>query len=163
MVPKLTPWMFPERLRSSGHLATSLRVDTTSLPDTEITALLGRGTHFEGKLLIEGRVRLDGAFAGSIYGDATLIIGEGASLDAQIEVANVIVRGGTVKGQIRARQAIELYVPARVDADLQSPSVYIEKGVHFEGSCRMAPLEEDEEPGPMDVEDLDEQSMVGGD
>jgi cytoskeletal protein CcmA (bactofilin family) len=30
------------------------------LPSTEITALLGHGTHFEGKLYFEGRVRIDG-------------------------------------------------------------------------------------------------------
>ncbi len=34
------------------------------LPATEITALLGRGTQFEGKLHFEGRVRLDGVFKG---------------------------------------------------------------------------------------------------
>jgi cytoskeletal protein CcmA (bactofilin family) len=37
-----------------------------SLPATEITALLGRGTHFEGKLHFEGRVRIDGTFKGEI-------------------------------------------------------------------------------------------------
>ena len=35
-------------------------------PATEISALLGRGTRFEGKLSFEGRVRIDGAFTGEI-------------------------------------------------------------------------------------------------
>src|ERR1017187_2154206 len=50
------------------------------LPATEITALLGRGTHFEGKLHFEGRVRIDGTFKGEIRSDDTLIIGEGAEI-----------------------------------------------------------------------------------
>ena len=136
-------------------------VDTTTLPDTEITALLGRGTRFEGKLLIEGRVRLDGQVVGSIFGDATLIVGEGAHVQADIEVTNVIIRGGKVQGKIRAKDAIELYVPSRVTADLHAPSVYIEKGAHFEGSCHMGPV--DDSPDPEDAGHIEDEELVGGD
>jgi len=41
-----------------GLLPGALSMD--ALPATEITALLGRGTRFEGKLFFEGRVRIDG-------------------------------------------------------------------------------------------------------
>jgi cytoskeletal protein CcmA (bactofilin family) len=81
------------------------------LPSTEITALLGRGTHFEGKLHFDGRVRIDGSF-----------------------------RGGTVNGNVRAWQSIELYVPAKVSGTLHSPEIYMDKGVQFSGTCTMAPL-----------------------
>src|SRR5580704_270215 len=67
---------------------------TAPVPATEITALLGRGTSFEGKLHFEGRVRIDGAFKGEIQSDDVLIIGDGAEVTAEIEVATVIVRGG---------------------------------------------------------------------
>ena len=39
---------------------------------TELTALLGRGTEFEGKLTFFGRVRIDGRFSGEIRGDDVL-------------------------------------------------------------------------------------------
>lgn len=106
-------------------------------PPTEITALLGPGTSFEGKLHFEGRVRIDGVFKGEIQSDDTLIIGDGAEVHAEIDVATVIVRGGIVQGNIRARTAIELHAPARVTGNIHSPSVFIERGVAFEGSCRM--------------------------
>jgi cytoskeletal protein CcmA (bactofilin family) len=93
-------------------------------------------------LLFEGRVRIDGFFRGAIRSEDTLIVGDGAEVDAEIDVANVIIRGGTVTGQIRARNSIELYVPAHVIASLHAPSVFIDKGVHFEGTCKMAPLDE---------------------
>lgn len=118
-----------------------------SLPASEITALLGRGTRFDGKLLFDGRVRIDGVFTGSICSDDTLIIGEGAEVEAEIDVANVIIRGGTVRGAIRARNSIELYVPSKVNASLHAPSVFIDKGVHFEGSCKMAPIEDPDQGG----------------
>ena len=65
----------------------------SSLPATEITALLGRGTHFEGKLHFEGRVRIDGSFRGQIMSSDILIIGDGAEVEAEIDVATVIIKG----------------------------------------------------------------------
>ena len=108
---------------------------------TEITALLGRGTRFEGKLGFEGRVRIDGTFKGEIKSDDTLIIGDGAEVHAEIEVATVIVRGGVVHGNIKARTAIEIHAPGKVIGNIHSPSVFIDRGVEFQGSCRMDPID----------------------
>jgi len=116
------------------------------LQGVELTALLGRGTHFEGKLYFAGRVRIDGEFRGEIKSEDVLVIGEGAEVSAEIDVDTVIVRGGTIRGNIRARTAIELYVPANVVGNLRSPSIFIDKGVKVEGSCVMAPLDEDVAP-----------------
>jgi cytoskeletal protein CcmA (bactofilin family) len=119
---------------------------TSTLPATEITALLGRGTHFEGKLHFSGRVRIDGGFRGNIQSDDILIIGEGAEIEAEIDVATVIIKGGQVNANIRAKHSIELYVPARVSGTLHSPEVFMDKGVQFSGTCTMAPLDAPEEP-----------------
>jgi cytoskeletal protein CcmA (bactofilin family) len=111
------------------------------LPATEITALLGRGTQFEGKLHFEGRVRIDGVFKGEIRSDDTLVIGEGAEIHAEIDVATVIVRGGVVHGNIRAKTAIEVHAPGKIVGNLHSPSLFIDRGVEFQGTCRMDPLD----------------------
>lgn len=108
----------------------------------EITALLGRGTRFEGKLHFEGRVRIDGYFKGEIRSDDTLVIGDGAEVHAEIDVATVIVRGGAVHGNIRAKTAIEIHAPAKVVGNLHSPSLFIDRGVEFQGSCRMDAVDE---------------------
>ncbi|HSU40806.1 MAG TPA: polymer-forming cytoskeletal protein [Polyangiaceae bacterium] len=113
----------------------------SALPATELTALLGRGTHFEGKLHFEGRVRIDGTFRGEIRGDDALVIGEGAEVEAEIEAGVVIVKGGTLTGNVRAAHSIELYVPARASGTLHAPEVHIEKGVQFAGTCTIGPLE----------------------
>lgn len=111
----------------------------------EINALLGRGTHFEGKLFFEGRVRIDGSFKGEIRGDDVLVIGEGAVVTGEVYVATCIVTGGEVEANIKARDAIELYAPSKVTGGLHSPAIFIDRGVKFEGSCKMAPLDEDED------------------
>lgn len=117
---------------------------------TEINALLGRGTRFEGKLFFEGRVRIDGNFQGTILGEDVLVIGEGALVQGEIEVATCIVTGGEVEANIRARDAIELYAPSKVTGALHAPAIFIDRGVQFDGTCKMAPLDEpaaEPEPG----------------
>ena len=113
------------------------------LPATEITALLGRGTRFEGKLYFEGRVRVDGAFRGEIRTPDVLIVGDGAEIEAEIEAGLVIIKGGSLQGSVRAKQGIELYVPARVTGTLVAPEIFMDKGVQFSGTCTIERPETD--------------------
>jgi len=108
-----------------------------TLPATEITALLGKGTRFEGKLHFEGRVRIDGVFKGEIKSDDTLIIGDGAEVNAEIDCGTVIVRGGIIHGNIRVKSTLEVHAPAKLIGNIHSPSIFIDRGVEFQGSCRM--------------------------
>ena len=122
---------------------------------TEITALLGRGTRFEGKLFFEGRVRIDGQFKGEIKSDDTLVIGEGAEVNAEIDCATVIVRGGVVHGNIRAKDSLEIHAPGKLVGNIHSPSIFIERGVEFQGSCRMdAVTEATTKPTPTKAADV---------
>ncbi len=102
----------------------------------EISTLLGRGSEFEGKLTFEGTVRIDGVLKGEVFSDDVLIIGEGARVEAEIDVGAIIVQG-TVIGNIRAKRSIEVLAPGRVNGDLTTPSLQIEKGVVFEGRSFM--------------------------
>src|SRR5215510_13366876 len=102
----------------------------------EITTLLGRGATFEGKLTFEGTVRIDGRFKGEVFTDDTLVIGEGAHVEAQIDVGEVIIQG-TVVGNVKAKRSIEIHAPGRVKGDLHTPSLQIDKGVIFEGRSFM--------------------------
>src|SRR3954469_2977891 len=105
-------------------------------PEGEINTLLGRGSSFDGKLTFEGTVRIDGKLSGEIFSDDVLVIGEGAHVSAEIEVGVVIVEG-TVDGNIRAKRAVELHSPARVHGNIETPSLFIDKGVVFEGHTKM--------------------------
>jgi cytoskeletal protein CcmA (bactofilin family) len=102
----------------------------------EITTLLGRGATFEGKLTFEGTVRIDGRFKGEVFSDDVLVIGEGAQVEATIDVGEVIIQG-IVVGNITAKRSIEIHAPGRVKGDLHTPSLQIDKGVVFEGRSFM--------------------------
>ena len=105
-------------------------------PAGEITTLLGRGATFEGKLTFEGTVRIDGRFKGEVFTDDVLVIGEGAIVEASLDVGEVIIQG-TVIGNITAKRSIEIHAPGRVKGDLHTPSLQIDKGVMFEGRSFM--------------------------
>jgi cytoskeletal protein CcmA (bactofilin family) len=105
-------------------------------PQGEITTLLGRGAAFEGKLTFDGTVRIDGRFKGEVFSDDVLVIGEGAHVEAEIDIGEVIVQG-TVVGNIKAKRSIEVHAPGRVKGDLHTPSLQIDKGVIFEGRSFM--------------------------
>src|ERR1041385_2563790 len=130
----------------------------------EITTLLGRGATFEGKLTFDGTVRIDGRFKGEVFSDDVLVIGEGAHVEAEIDIGEVIVQG-TVVGNIKAKRSIEIHAPGRVKGDLHTPSLQIDKGVIFEGRSFMenavtsqprppvapAPVPAPPKPGPTPV------------
>ena len=113
----------------------------------EITTLLGRGATFEGKLTFEGTVRIDGRFKGEVFSDDTLVIGEGAHVEAEIDIGDVIVQG-TVVGNIKAKRSIEVHAPGRVKGDLHTPSLQIDKGVIFEGRSFMESAAQERRPAP---------------
>ena len=105
--------------------------------DTVIHSLLGAGTRYEGKLFFDGRVRIDGEFEGEVHSDGTLIVGEQATIAGEIHVHTLIVRGGSIRGDIFATELVELHAPARVRGDIRTLALYMDKGVVFDGACVM--------------------------
>jgi cytoskeletal protein CcmA (bactofilin family) len=104
--------------------------------DDEIKAFLGKGAEFTGKLIFSGAVRIDGDFNGEIFGEGTLIVGDGAHIEADIKVASVII-SGDVHGQIDCKERIEIYPPGRVLGNVKAPRFIITEGAIFEGTSRM--------------------------
>lgn len=106
------------------------------LIDGETMTLLDKDAQFEGKLTFEGKVQINGRFRGEIFSEGTLVIGEGAEVDANIEIHTVIIQG-QVNGQIQAKSLIEMHPPAVVKGEISSPNLVISEGAIFEGSCSM--------------------------
>jgi cytoskeletal protein CcmA (bactofilin family) len=103
----------------------------------EINALLGRGTEYEGKLVFEGRVRIDGRFRGLIVSDDVLILGEGAEVHADVRVGTLIMRGGELHGDVHAAKLVELHAASRVRGTIHTPQIFVDRGAIFEGRCEM--------------------------
>lgn len=116
----------------------------TASPEKAIKAFLGSGSTFEGRVVFAEKMRIDGLFTGEISSNDTLVIGETACLQAELEVSELIL-SGRIKGNIRARKRVEIRAPATVDGDIVAPSVSIEDGVVFNGKIEMRDWETGQE------------------
>ena len=104
--------------------------------EEEVRAFLGKGAEFTGKLMFNGSVRIDGDFKGNIFGSGTLVVGEGAEIEADIRVDSVMV-SGAVRGRIDVKKKIRIYATGKVLGDLSTPLFSVEEGAFFEGTCHM--------------------------
>ena len=101
-----------------------------------VTAILDKGAKFEGKLTFEGTVQIGGEFQGEIFTNDTLIVNEGALVQAQIE-AEVIIISGQVEGNMFARRRVIMHPPAIFKGTVTTPSLKIDDGVVFVGASYM--------------------------
>lgn len=101
------------------------------------SAFLGKGSRVTGKLTFEGTVRIEGQVEGEISAQDTLIIGESAVVNAQINGASVILHG-RVTGDVTARKRLEIRAPGKLFGNISTPSLIIHEGVIFEGQCTMS-------------------------
>jgi cytoskeletal protein CcmA (bactofilin family) len=100
------------------------------------SAFLGKGSRVTGKLVFEGTVRIEGHVEGEISAQDTLIIGESAVVNAQINGTSVVVHG-RVTGDVTARKRLEVRAPGKLFGNISTPSLVIHEGVIFEGQCVM--------------------------
>jgi cytoskeletal protein CcmA (bactofilin family) len=105
---------------------------------SEITAIIGRGADFEGRLIFEGIVRIDGNFKGEIFTRDTLILGPDSKVQAQIDADTVLV-AGYMEGEIRATNRVEIHPTGYVRGSIHSPVLRIEEGGMFDGTTQMQP------------------------
>jgi len=101
----------------------------------DLSGFLDVGTEFHGELSFQDTLRIDGKFEGAIHG-RLLIIGESADVNAEIHVATVSV-SGRLRGNVHAKERIELHASARCQCNLDTRVLVVEEGAMFEGGCAM--------------------------
>jgi len=102
----------------------------------EVSAFLGKGTDFKGKIRFEGMFRIDGKYQGEILSGEVLVIGDTGDVNAQINVTNLIVNG-KVSGNITASNQIEIAPSGEIQGDIQTSTLVISEGTIFQGNCQM--------------------------
>jgi cytoskeletal protein CcmA (bactofilin family) len=101
-----------------------------------LNSMLGQGCKIKGDIELQGTIRIDGQFEGSISCPDTLIIGKSGVVKAEVKVKNAVI-GGKLIGNIAAANKIELQSGSHVEGDIQTARLVIDEGVFFEGNCKM--------------------------
>ena len=133
-----TPASEPAKLDASSPRAlTESETLARDIKEGTLSGFVGSGTVVTGEAIFKAMMRIDGQLSGRISSPSgTLIIGANGKVDANIEVAIATIHG-TVNGDVIATQRLELGRSAKVNGNIQTPSLMIEQGANFEGSCKM--------------------------
>lgn len=125
-----TPGAGSRAMTESETLARDIKEGTLS-------GFVGGGTEVTGEANFKAMMRIDGHLSGRVSSSSgTLIVGANGKVDANIEVAVAVIHG-TINGDIIATQRLELGRAAKVNGNIQTPSLVIEQGAVFEGTCKM--------------------------
>src|SRR5690242_459675 len=104
-------------------------------PNGTFQSCIGKGTKVSGKLTFREPARIEGEAEGEISGDE-IVIAPGAIVSARIAAVRLTI-GGTVSGEVFARQRIELLPTARLRCTLTTPTLVLNEGAQFDGECKM--------------------------
>jgi cytoskeletal protein CcmA (bactofilin family) len=122
---------------SSSRAVTESESLARDIKEGLLSGFVGNGTTLTGEANFKGMLRVDGHLSGQVRSEGgTLIVGNNGQVDADIEVAIATIHGA-VNGDITASQRLELGRAAKVNGNITTPSLIIEQGAVFEGSCRM--------------------------
>ena len=101
-----------------------------------LTAFIDQGSEFEGKLSFRDTVRIDGRFRGEITSENTLIVGESGEIEADIRSQNIAI-SGVVVGDVTAGKKLVLHKTARLEGNIETPSLVVEEGASIQGQVKM--------------------------
>src|SRR5258706_466514 len=124
-------------VRSSGWLHAA-GTPPKGASSEEWTGFIDQGVALEGTLTVTGTFRINGNVKGNIISEQTVILGEGAKVEGQIE-GNRVVISGRFDGVIFAKGRVEIEAKGVVTGEVHSPCMVIDPGGIFDGRCHMLP------------------------
>ncbi len=106
-----------------------------------INSIVGEGTKFVGDLELNGLLRIDGDFIGTIKTNGKVLIGKNGRAECTI-AANTVVIGGVVKGDIVSKEKVVILSTGMLIGNVSTPRLISEDGVILNGFCMIASGEE---------------------
>ncbi len=99
-------------------------------------SLVSENVRIEGELGGEENILINGRVFGSIKLNGDIVVGQSGVVEADIE-GNTIVIQGTVKGNVKALNHLEIQATGKMIGDITAKSIDIKEGSTFEGRSRM--------------------------
>lgn len=103
---------------------------------SNIETIIGSGTVFQGDIISQGSMRVDGRYNGDIKIKGDLIVGDKGYVEGSIEAKNVSV-SGELNGNIFTKGKVEINGTGKVTGDLNVKNLVIDDGAIFKGNCLM--------------------------
>jgi cytoskeletal protein CcmA (bactofilin family) len=101
-----------------------------------VDTLVGVNSVFTGSIESDGTVRVDGKVIGDIRVTGDIYVGNGASVQGNVDANNVHL-AGTVEGNIIAKGLLKILSTAKLYGDIKIKSFVADEGALFHGKCEM--------------------------
>jgi cytoskeletal protein CcmA (bactofilin family) len=109
----------------------------TEKPCNTIDTLIGAKTDLKGDIVFTGGLRVDGKVRGNITakgdGNSTLVLSENAMVTGNVTVPHIITNG-TIKGNVRAAERIELQPKAEITGEVYYKVIEMSLGAVINGN-----------------------------
>lgn len=125
-------------------------------PDN-LDTLIGSKTIFEGVLISNESICIEGTVKGKVECKGSVVVGQGGKVKADIIAENAFI-GGQVNGNIKTKNRLEITSTGRVKGDIETACLVISEGVIFEGSCHMISEKSAASSSPANSKDMLKQS-----
>jgi cytoskeletal protein CcmA (bactofilin family) len=103
----------------------------------KVDTIVGQQTQIEGDIRFSGGLHVDGRIRGNVIAEdgsaSVLTISEHGCIEGDVQVPNVILNG-SVQGDVRSDERIELAAKARVTGDVYYSLIEMAMGAEVNGS-----------------------------
>ncbi len=106
------------------------------IKEFKTTSFLAESIELEGNLQVKGGIRIDGKIKGILKSDSTIFIGQEAEIEAEI-TADSLISNGKINGKIIVQDTVKLNKPGKMNGEIYTCNIGIEKDVDFNGRCQI--------------------------
>lgn len=106
----------------------------------ELKTIIADDVEINGSVKTTGGVKLGGKIVGDLTSGGDVLVEKTASVKGNVTVNSVVVLG-QVRGNIVARERIELKGSAQVTGDIKAKRLVVEDGVSLSGKTEITPSE----------------------
>ena len=109
----------------------------SQIPDkTLLNSIIGEGTRFRGEFDLNGLLRIDGDFSGTIRTKGKVLVGSNGRVECRLYAGTVVI-GGIVRGDIYSTEKVTILSTGMVIGNIHTPRLIMEEGVIFDGKCHV--------------------------
>ena len=124
-----------------------------------INSIIGEGTRFNGEFDLNGLLRIDGDFCGTVRTEGKVLVGKNGRAECTVYAGTVVV-GGILRGNIFANEKVVILSTGIVLGNIHSPRFIVEEGVIFNGTAKIVEGETKTDSGNPSAQEPEPQSYA---
>jgi cytoskeletal protein CcmA (bactofilin family) len=103
----------------------------------ECANILARGSKWQGSVVVEDSIRIEGGFKGELDSKGTVQIVGGGAVDANAEAAFVVI-SGSFTGLVTCLERLELQSKSKTQGEILTKSLTVQEGALVDANIRMS-------------------------